>query len=346
MRRGVRALAGLAFCCALAAGARAQDAQGPPQHKTPDPNSAVIQGRVTLPSGFAAKRFVRITLGNGHSILSTFFTSNSGEFQIRNLAEGVYYVQAEVQDGSFEPAVRRVELGRGVMMQLTLELREKTGPVATVTRAAARVVSAAELQQAVPPAAKKRYELGLKSVGKGDFAQAAARFEEALSIYPEYLFARNDLGAQYLKLKRLDEAEKQFQFVLARDAKNFNAKFNLGLVAVERKDYAAAIAQLNQAIAIDGTRPVARLWLGFALLETDDSAGAERELLKAVVMGGAECAAANYHLARINFGRGDAAEASRLLGVYLEEAPKGEYASDARQLQKQIQTEAKSRPKS
>jgi len=340
MRRSIRALAGLALCCALAAGAHAQDHEAE-QHVTADPNTAVIQGRVTLPSGFAAKRYVRITLGNTHSVLSTIYTNNSGEFQLRNLSEGVYYVQAEVPDGSFDPAVRRVELGRGLVVQLTLELREKSSAVAAA-RAGARVVSSAELLQSVPSAAKKQYESGLKSVGKGDFAQAAARFEEALSIYPEYLAARNDLGAQYLKLKRLDEAEKQFQFVLARDAKNFNAKYNLGLVSVERHDYPGAISQLNQAIAIDTARPVARLWLGFALLEAGDLPGAERELEKAVVMGGIECAAANYHLARIHLGRGDAAEASRLLGVYLEDAPKGEYAADARQLQKKIQAEAKS----
>src|SRR3712207_5157876 len=157
MRRSVHALGGLALCCALAAGARAQALESE-QHKTPDPNTAVIQGKVTLPSGFAAKRYVRITLRNAHSVLNTFFTNNSGEFQLRNLSEGIYYVQAEVQDGSFEPAVRRVELGRGLTVQLTLELREKTGPAPTTARAGARVVSAAELQQSVPPAAKKQYE--------------------------------------------------------------------------------------------------------------------------------------------------------------------------------------------
>lgn len=344
MRRSVRALAGLAFCCALAAGGRAQDHEAE-QHVSADTNIAVIQGRVTLPSGYAAKRYVRITLSNAHSVLSTLYTNSSGEFQIRNLAEGVYYVQAEVQDGSFDPATRRVELGRGLTVQLTLELREKNSPAAATARAGSRVVSAAELQQSVPPAAKKQYEQGLKSVGKGDFAQAAARFEAALSVYPEYLAARNDLGAQYLKLKRLDEAEKQFQAVLARDLKNFNAKYNLGLVHIERHDYAGAIAQLNQAIALDATRPVARLWLGFAMLKAGDVAGAERELVKSLVMGGAECAAANYHLARINLGRGDTAEAARYLGVYLEDAPKGEYAEEARQLQKKVLAEAKSSPR-
>ena len=80
MRRSVRALAGLAFCCALAAGARAQDHEAE-EHVSADPNTAVIQGRVTLPSGFAAKRYVRITLSNTHSVLSTLYTNSSGEFQ-------------------------------------------------------------------------------------------------------------------------------------------------------------------------------------------------------------------------------------------------------------------------
>ena len=345
MRRRVLALAGLAFCCcgALAAPARAQQ-EAEPQTGIADFNNAVIQGRVTLPSGFAAKRYVRITLSNAHSVLATVYTNNSGEFQLRNLAEGIYYVQAEVQDGSYEPAaVKRVELGRGLMAQVTLELREKTTPAAVSMRAGARVVSAAELQQDVPGAAKKEYGLGLKAVGKGDFQRAAKHFEGALDLYPEYIAARNDLGAQYLKLKRIDEAERQFRMVLARDAKNFNAVFNLGLVRVERHDYAGAIVQINQAISIDAGRPVARLWLGFALLESGDVAAAERELTKALVTGGADCAAANYHLARIQLGRGDTAEASRLLGLYLEDAPKGEYADDARQLQKKIQAVAKNK---
>jgi Flp pilus assembly protein TadD len=181
--------------------------------------------------------------------------------------------------------------------------------------------------------------------GKGDFPRAAAHFEKALSIYPDYLVARNDLGAQYLKLKRLDEAERLFQFVLGRDPKNFNAKFNLGLVRVERQDYLNAMAQLRQAMALDPTRPVARLWLGFALLETGDVMGAERELTTALVMGGLECSAANYHLARIYLSRGDVAEADRSIRVYLKESPRGEYAEDARRLLPQIQEQLKPRPR-
>ena len=328
-----RASIALIFCSALAASAFAQDTLVDNRFKTADTNNAVIEGRVTLPSGFNANRNVKIILRNSLSHLSTLYTNKQGEFHIDNLGEGVYYVEAEVDDDRLEPVIEKVALGRGIVKELTIELREKKTPLGINP---ARVVSVAELRQAVPIAARKEYEQGLKLVSKGDITQAAEHFQQAISLYPEYLAARNDLGAQYLKLKRLDEAEKLFQAVLEEDPKNFNAKFNLGLVRVERKSYLEAISELRQAIVIDSTRPVARLWLGFALLESGDPASAETELTKALVMGGSECVAAHYHLARIYRARGDNTEALRAVRAYLDEAPKGEYVKEAKQLEDQL----------
>lgn len=316
----------------LSAAASAQDVE--PRFRTPDTNNAVIRGRVTLPSGFGVEGYARITLRNDQSVLQTIYTNNSGEFQLRNLSEGTYYVQAEVSNSKFEPVVQKVALGRGLMVDLNMELREKKDPA--VSARVSKVVSAAELQQSVPPAAKKQYELGLKLVNKGEFQQAANRFQEALTIYPEYLAARNDLGAQYLKLKQIDEAEKNFEMVLRNDPKNFNAKFNMGLVEVERKHYQQAIAVLNQAIAIDSTRPVARLWIGIARLELGDLETAETELTRALITGGDECVAAHYHLARVYQERGDLAQASRSVQAYIELAPHGELIKEAKELAQQL----------
>jgi tetratricopeptide (TPR) repeat protein len=308
------------------------------KYKTADPNNAVIEGRIALPSGFSAERHVRITLKNSVMTLSNRYTDKHGEFRFDNLSEGVYYVQAEIEGNEFDPVVQKIALGRGIVSEVTLQLGDNKSPRLFN---ASRVVSVAELRQAVPSPARKEYELGLKFVSKGDVNGAATHFQQALSIYPEYLAARNDLGAQFIKLKRFDEAEQHFKRVIENDPKNFNAKFNLGLVRVERKDFIDAIAQLNQAIVIDSTRPVARLWLGVALLETGDLVSAERELTKALVMGGAECVAAHYHLARIFLSRGDAAEASRAVRAYLDEAPKGEFVNDARDLQNRLNQQSK-----
>ena len=326
---------GLILCLALVPIRSAAQEDVDPRYKTSDTNNAVIEGRVAWPSGFSAEQSIRITLRNTQMILSTRYTNKHGEFRFDNLHEGVYYVQADVAGDEFDAAVAKIALGRGITAQVRLQLLEKKLPLGVT---AARVVSVAELRQSVPVAAKRQYQLGLKSVAKGDVATAAKYFQEAVSIYPEYLAARNDLGVQYLKLKRVEDAEKYFQMVLVDDPKNFNAQYNLGLVRIERKDYAAAIAELNKAIVIDSTRPVARLWLGYAFLEAGDLATAERELTRALIMGGAQTGAAHYHLARIYLTRGDKKEALRAVRAYLDDAPKGEYAAEAKQLEKQIQS--------
>ena len=330
MRQGIRAFVALVLWLFLSASV---SAQVEPRYKTADTNNAVIRGRVTLPSGFGAEGYARITLKTQQSILATLYTNNSGEFQIRNLSEGIYYVQAEMPQGNFEAVTRRVELGRGLMVDVVLELVEKKDPTGNRV---GKVVSAAELQQSVPSQAKKQYELGLKFVSKGNFQQAATHFEEAVSIYPEYLAARNDLGAQYLKLKRIDEAEKHFEIVLGKDPRNFNAKFNMGLVQVERHNYTEAIRLLNQAVAIDSTRPVARLWIGIAKVEQGDLDSAEAELTRALIMGGAECVAAHYHLARVYLNRGAVNDATRSVQAYIQQAPRGEFIREAKDLERKI----------
>ncbi len=332
MKQGTHAAAlGLAIGLLLSATVVAQEID--PRVKSADTHNATIRGRVILPSGFGAEGYARITLKTQQSTLSTLYTNNSGEFQIRNLSEGIYYVQAELSN-NFEPVVRRVELGRGLMVDLTLELKEKNEMI--VSRPG-KVISAAELKQAVPSAARKQYELGLKFVNKGNFQQAATHFQEALSIYPEYLAARNDLGAQFLKLKRIDEAENHFEIVLEADPKNFNAKFNMGLVQVERHNFREAIGLLNQAVALDSTRPVARLWIGVAKLELGDLDVAEAELTRSLIMGGEDCVAAHYHLARIFLNRGALTEATRSVKAYLQLAPRGELVKEANALAAQIE---------
>src|SRR4026208_1819266 len=120
------------FCgFVLSATAQAQDIE--PKYKNADTNNAVIRGRVTLPSGFAAEAYARITLKTQQSILSTLYTNNSGEFQLRNLSEGIYFVEAELPRSNFEPVTKRVELGRGLMVDLVLELREKKEPTGNRT---------------------------------------------------------------------------------------------------------------------------------------------------------------------------------------------------------------------
>jgi tetratricopeptide (TPR) repeat protein len=332
--KALQAIVALGLMLVFSAIVSAQEFPISTDRRTGDTNNAVIEGRVALPSGFAAERYVKITVRNSVSVLYRIYTNKHGEFRFNDLSEGIYYVQAEVEGANFEPALEKVALGRGIVYELTLNLRERKEP--DIRGPGGRIISVAELRQRVPAAARREYEVALKRVAKGDVSQAAAHFEQAIAIYPEFLAARNDLGAQYLKLKRIDEAEAHFRNVLERDPKNLYATFNLGLGRIERRDYAGAISQLQLAVAIDSAWPTAHLWLGFAMLETGDLPAAEQELNKALVMGGPDCIAAHYHLARIYLTRGDVQEASRAIKAYLEESPRGEYVKEAREIAKTL----------
>lgn len=294
-----------------------------------DLNNASIEGRIVLPSGRSASLNLKVILSNSQNILTTIYTNKHGEFRFTELSEGVYYVQAVGDAQRYDSVTEMVRLGRGQIARLTLTLRAKEEIVSR--KPGAQVVSASEFDQQIPPAAKKEYDQGMKLVSRGRWQEGIEHLQRAVTLYPDYLIAHNDLGAQYLKLKRLEEAAAQFLVALERNPKYFNSRFNLGLVLIEQKNYAEAIIQLRQAIALDSTRPAAHLWLGIALLNTSDLPGAERELSKALITGGAGFAPAHYHLAQIYAQRGDLAEAAHALRIYLEEAPKGEYAGEARQ---------------
>jgi tetratricopeptide (TPR) repeat protein len=313
-------------------------AQEPPRdipHRAPDPTNAIIEGRVLLPSGQSVNFNVKITLSELHRPLATIYTNKHAEFRFPNLREGEYFVRAIADENIYEPVTQRLWLGRSLSYQLTITLRKKE-EIAN-RKSGAQVVSAAELDRAAQKeAAQKEYDQAARLAGKGDARQAIERFQRAIAIYPDYIEARNDLGAQYLKLKRFDEASEQFRIVLEKNPRYFNSRFNLGLVLIERKDYAAAILQLNQAVAIDGARAAPRLWLGVALLQTGDLPGAESELTRALITGGANFIAVHYYLAQVYLRRGDSADASRSLKAYLEAAPKGEYAEEARMLLKKL----------
>lgn len=302
--------------------------------QAPDPNNASIEGRVVLPSGRSADINVRITLSNAQSTLTTFFTNRHGEFRFMNLSEGTYYVRAEGDAGRYEPVTASVRLSRGQITQLIITLKSKEELVVHTT--GPMVVTASELDPQIPAAARKEYDHAVKLIRKGKLREAIGHLQQAIAIHPDFFIAQNDLGAQHLKLRQLDEAAEQFRLVLEKHPKYFNSVFNLGLVQIERKNYAEAIDQLSQAIAIDSARPAAHLWIGVALMQTGDLPKAEQSLTKALITGGAEFAAAHYYLAQAYIRRDDTSEAARALKAYLEEAPRGEFAEQSRSLLKKI----------
>lgn len=311
-----------------AATAYAQQLPSTPEIEKEMPPVSVIEGKVRFPSGHSIDTNVKVILSTKQGPLFTIHTNSNGEFRFTELREGIYYIEIIPDTKIYEIVTERIWLKReqhlGVSIYLTVKKEQGTR---TQT---ARTVSAIELNQGISSEARKKYESASKLIRKGEIRQAIERLRQAISIAPDYLMARNDLGVQYLKMRRFDEAAEQFKWAIEKNPKYFSPKLNLGLVYVEQGKFAEAVNMFQQAIAIDSSRPAAHLWLGIALLETDERNEAERELVRARLLGGAEYSVARFYLAHIYLRNSQREEARRELEAYLEESPSGERAAQAR----------------
>lgn len=95
------------------------------------------------------------------------------------------------------------------------------------------------------------YLRGHASLRKGDREDAAAAFERALTLKPDYLPARIWLGDVQLDLGKPDAARATFDAALAQQPESAPALFGAGRAALERRAYADAVQSLEHALRVD-----------------------------------------------------------------------------------------------
>lgn len=339
MRAARVILSCLAVAPIVGAAGIANAQQLPSYPNMPDnvPPNGVIEGKVRLQSGHFVSANVKVILSTKQSILQTVYTNNNGEFRFAELREGIYYVEVVPDTKVYNPVYQQVWLKRGEQRGLSIYLSIKDESV--TKPATVGTVSVAELSRNVPASAKKKYERASRLIRKGEIREAIKDLEQAIAIAPDYLMARNDLGVQYLKVRRLDDAAEQFTAAIEKNLKYFSPRLNLGLVLVEQARHSEAIGQFRQALALDDSQPAAHLWLGISLFEIDEAEEAARELLKARLLGGTPFAIARFYIAQIRFARDEREKAIRELEAYLEESPRGEKAAEARWLLERLKKE-------
>jgi tetratricopeptide (TPR) repeat protein len=287
-----------------------------------------ISGQVVLPSGHQVSTRIRITLSGYRLSPSVTFTDNKGRFSFSNISDGTYSIEVTPDSNRYETVTQEVRVIYGASPALLINLKERAGTV----RSSPSVVSATEIDQEVPDAAKKEFEKGAQLSGAGKTQEAIDRFKKAIDIFPNFLMARNNLGVQYLKLGKWGDAAKQFEAAIAVNPKALNPRQNLAIALIEQKQYVEAIEHLNKAISIDSSSPVAHLYAGIASLGVDEIDQAQRELSTALSLGGDEYSNAHFFLGLTYMKKGERESAIRELKTYIEKSPKGEKVPRAREL--------------
>ncbi len=293
-------------------------------------NTGSIRGSVVYPDGTTLIGAVKVTLKvlRGDQIVA--YTDNTGRFEFSGVAQGDYTLEADSdRDRRFEPGSERVAVRRGTSTFVTVYLKEKKVDAAA---GGDKSVSVAMLNQKVPSAAKKEFEAASRLNAEGNLTESIAALRRAIAIYPDYLMARNDLGAQLLELGKLEEAATELRAAIKIDSKAANPQINLGIVLERQKKFAESLAVLDQALSLDPTSPAAHLYAGIDSVKLNDIVRGEKELKTAHELGGSSYAIALLHLGQLYMQKGEREAAIQAFESYLIESPNAANRAQVQQL--------------
>jgi tetratricopeptide (TPR) repeat protein len=294
-------------------------------------NNGSIHGNVMKPDGTPVTSAVKVTLKvlRGDSMIA--YTDQEGRFELQNVNQGEYTVEADSdRERHFDPGSERVQVRRGTASLVTIYLKEKR----TETLASReKSVSVAMFDQKVPSAAKKEFDRARRMSAEGNSIESIAALRRAIAVYPNYLAAHNDLGAQLLAQGELTEAASQLQTAISIDPKAFNPQLNLGIVLLQQNKFPESLATLDKALSLEPAAPAAHLYAGLASIKLNDATRGENELNAAYNLGGTTYAVALLHLGRLYMKKGERELALKSFESYLRDTPN---APDASQVEKLI----------
>lgn len=288
-----------------------------------------ISGSVLLPNGASLNERARVVLQTDRGIKSNVYTDGRGRFQFNGLTPNVYEVVIEADGDRFEIARVTVEVFPGSPAMINVNLKEKKPNGSTNS---AKVISTGELDTAIPAQARKEFERASDASKAGKIEEAITHFRKAITLYPPYVMAHNDLGAQFLSQGKLDNAAEEFRRAIQLDPNAFNPRLNLGIVLVQQHQFFEAAAMLKIALALQPNSAAARLYNGRALEGLNAPDEAERELKAAHELGGSAYAVALFYLGRVYMKKGERELARKTLQRYLHETPNDLNAPEARKL--------------
>lgn len=290
-----------------------------------------IVGTVFAPSGRPLESRARIKLATMTRGDRIFTLNQNGNFAFRGLPSGSYTIIID-KEVDFKPYTTTVDIiqFRGSPAQTyTLNIRLEFKDRETAKPA----VLNAEFAN-VPKKALTHYNDAIELSKKKDHLGAIEQLRLAIAEHPTFTQAFNEMGVQYLKLNRPQEADDTFQEALKIDPESYAALTNRGIANVMMKRYGEAVPILRKALKKQEQSPVVHYFLGQALANLGLFDDAEKELLTAVKLGKEEMKEAHRILAIIYSSRGAKKQAAEELETYLKLAPD---TPDAEQLKGMIQ---------
>jgi len=328
----------------------AQQRTPPPSQPGMNPNSNpmsmpvrsfAVNGMVSDAVSHARLDFVKVELQSATGgVIGTTVTNNNGRFEFDNLGPGDYMVV--VDQAGYRSESQRVEVFDSSVYGVEIEL-SKTADSENAAGSGASTVSVRDLS--IPPKAREDMQKGMVLLyGKSDYQGSLKAFQKAIQDFPGYYEAYAQIGVAYMRLADAANSEKAFRKSIEVSSDHYaDAYVGLAELCLSQRRFDDAEPAARKAIEIDSKSWQANLELARALMELKRPAEAETNALAATKLKPDEptpyLILANAHTQLQN---GPALLDD--LNHYLNLAPDGPFAQQARQERDQLQQALASRP--
>ncbi len=192
---------------------------------------------------------------------------------------------------------------------------------------------------AAPPEARREYDKGIAQAKKGDYGQAVAHLERALQIHAQFPIAWNDLGSNYLRLKKYDLAESAFRKAMEMNADFAFPLFNLGLLYNAQKRYSKAGAVLARFTELEGSEWQGFFELGNAHFGLSQFSEAEGDFRRAIALNPQAPAEIHIKLANVYVASRQFSKALEEFKTYLRRDPNGALAGKVREVTERMKAD-------
>jgi len=296
--------------------------------------SNAISGTVLASTGQRIQSHVSVRLQTMTKGDRVAMTDDNGSFVFRQLPNGEYTVVID-KEKNYEPFRQVVDIRQfnGAPPQtyvLNIRLEMKGGPAAKTG------VLDAELAK-VPQNALASYQKARQSAQAGNNKAAIEQLKQAITEYPNFMLAYNELGVQYMKLNDLNNADEALRNALKISPDGATPLLNHGIVLALMGKFDLAVSDLERSLKQKEQSANGHFYLGEALANLGRFGDAEQHLARAVELGGDEMKDAHRFLGLIYLQRGERERAVTELETYLKLAPKAADADKIRDLIRQAQ---------
>ncbi len=292
-----------------------------------------IVGTVYTPDGVPINTRMRIKLTSPEwgDILAT--TDDRGKFVFSGVGSGVYSIVID-REKEYEPVSHEVEIVRNrstvpetyfvsIRLRAIEDKKPKVGPA---------VISAANA--GVPKIALDHYEKASKLAGEKDIQGAIKELKLAVSEYPPFVSAHNQLGVLYLRLNEFDRAEEAFKAAIKINPDAYEPLLNRGIALYRLGKFKDAETTFRKTLKVKPDSSVSHYYLGRTFNKLGRNEEAETSLLACLKMNPNDFKEAHRVLAAIYLDRGALPRVIEELETYLKVVPT---APDADNLRKVIE---------